>query len=258
MKKVAIVTGASSGMGKEFVKQIDEKSIGLDEIWMLARRKEAMEEMEGQTDAKLRIIPIDLADREQLKQLEELLSIEKPEVKILVNCSGYGKVGPFDTISKEDTIGMIDVNCTGLTTMTYCVLPYMTKHSYIINLASIAGVLPQPNFAIYAATKSFVLSFSRALRQEVKSRGISVSAVCPGPVKTAFFDIAEETGSPFALKKFFYVKKEHVVAQALREGFAGKEVIVYSLPMKGLRLLSKVVPHSILLRIYAKVLRGVK
>lgn len=256
--KIAIVTGASSGMGKEFVKQIDEKSIGLDEIWMLARRKEAMEELIGETEVKLRIIPIDLTDKEAMKQFEECLANEKPDVKILVNSSGYGKTGPFDMISKEDNLGMINLNCYSLTALTYMVLPYMKRHSYIINLASIAGVLPQPNFAVYAATKAYVLSFSRALRREVRSRGISVSAICPGPVKTEFFEVAEQTGKSFALKKFFYAKKEEVVEQALRETFAKHEVIIHSLPMKALRILVKIFPQSIILDIYAKMLRGCK
>lgn len=252
--KIAIVTGASSGMGKEFVQQIDKKCYGLDEIWLLARRKEAMEELQGTTEAKLRIFPIDVSDKTMLNQFDECLAIEKPDVKILVNCAGYGKTGSFDQIEQKDTVGMIEVNCIGLTAITYSVLPYMSRHSYIINLASVAGILPQPDFAVYAASKAYVLSFSRALRREVKARGISVSAVCPGPVKTEFFQIAEQTGKTFMLKKFFYAKKEKVVSQALKEAFQKKEVIVYSLSMKGLRLLVKVFPQSLILDIYAKIL----
>lgn len=252
--KIAIVTGASSGMGKEFVKQIDEKCYGLDEIWMLARRMAPMEEMKGQTHTKLRIFQVDVADQVMLTQFEECLAIEKPEVRILVNCAGFGKTGTLQKISREDNLGMIDVNCRGLTALVYGVLPYMTRHSYIINLASSAAFLPQPRFAVYAATKSYVLSFSRALRREVISRGIYVSAVCPGPVRTEFFTIAEQTGENFALKKLFYVNKERVVAQALRESFQKKEVIVYSLPMKGFRALSKAVPHQLLLDLYAKMI----
>lgn len=256
--KIAIVTGASSGMGKEFVKRIDKKCHGLDEIWLLARRKDAMEELRQHTKINLRIFPIDLTDKLMMQQFEECLAIEKPDVKILVNCSGYGKTGPFEDISKEETLGMIDVNCYALTSMTYSVIPYMTKHSYIINVASIAGFLPQPNFAVYAATKAYVVSFSRGLREELKGRKIWVSTVCPGPVDTEFFDIAEQTGETFALKKTFLAKKEKVVKHALGEAFAKKDVIVYSLPMKAMHVLVKIVPQRIILNIYAKMLRGVK
>ncbi|MBR1692314.1 MAG: SDR family NAD(P)-dependent oxidoreductase [Lachnospiraceae bacterium] len=252
--KIAIVTGASSGMGKEFVRQIDERCYGLDEIWMLARRREEMEELNGQTQAKLRIFPVDVSDKVMLGQFEECLAIEQPNVKILVNCAGYGKTGAFDHIGKEENLGMIDVNCRGLTAVTYSVLPYMTRHSYIIHLASAAAFLPQPDFAVYAATKSYVLSFSRALRREVMSRGICVSAVCPGPVKTDFFRIAEQTGETFALKKFFYAQKEKVVRQALLGAFRKKEVIVYSLPMQGFCALTKALPHRVLLDVYSKML----
>ena len=252
--KIAIVTGASSGMGKEFVTQIDKKCYGLDEIWLLARRKEAMEELQGSTEAKIRVFPIDLSDKTMLDQFEECLAIEKPDVKILVNSAGFGKTGAFDCIDKRENLGMIEVNCIGLTAITYSVLPYMSKHSYVINLASVAGILPQPDFAVYAASKAYVLSFSRALRREVRSRGISVSTVCPGPVDTEFFQIAEQTGQTFMLKKFFYAKKEKVVGQALRETFQKKEVIVYSLPMKFLRVLVKVFPQSQILDIYVKML----
>ena len=252
--KIAIVTGASSGMGKEFVTQIDQMCYGLDEIWLVARRKEAMETLQGTTEAKLRIFPVDVSNKFMMKQFEECLEIEKPNVKILVNCAGYGKTGYFDEVNKEDTLGMIDVNCIGLTSMTYSVLPYMTKHSYIINLASMAGILPQPNFAVYAASKAYVLSFSRALRREVKSRGICVSAVCPGPVETEFFQVAKQTGKTFALKKYFHANKEKVVRQALKQAFQKKEVIVYSLPMKGLWLLVKLLPQNFILDIYIKML----
>ena len=252
--KIAIVTGASSGMGKEFVTQIDKRCYGLDEIWLVARRKEQMEELQGTTEAKLRIFPVDVSNKLMMKQFEECLAIENPNVKILVNCAGFGKTGFFDQVNKEDTLGMIDVNCIGLTSMTYSVLPYMTKHSYIINLASMAGILPQPNFAVYAASKSYVLSFSRALRREVKNRGISVSAVCPGPVETEFFQVAEQSGSTFALKKYFRANKEKVVSQALKESFQKKEVIIHSLPMKGLWMLVKVLPQNFVLDVYTKML----
>jgi len=241
-------------MGKEFVSQIDRRCYGIDEIWMLARRQSEMEQLMGKTEAKLRIFPVDVSDKVALDQFAECLAIQQPNVKILVNCAGFGKTGDFEKIGKPDNLGMIDVNCMGLTAVTYSVLPYMTKHSFIINLASSAAFLPQPKFAVYAATKSFVLSFSRALRREVKNRGISVSAVCPGPVKTEFFQIAEQTGENFALKKYFYVEKENVVHQALRESFAGKEVIVYSLPMKGFAALAKAFPHKVILDLYGQLL----
>lgn len=255
--KIAIVTGASSGMGQEFVRQLDKKCLGLDEFWLVARRVEPMKELEGTIKAKLRYFPMDLT-KDDYSSLTTALEEEKPQVRILVNCAGYGKTGPFMEIEENDNIGMIQLNCMALTKVTYNVLPYIAKNSYIINLASAAAYLPQPNFAVYAATKSYVLSFSRALKREVRSKKIWVTAVCPGPVNTPFFQIAEETGSPFALKKWFMVKKENVVAQAIKDAFSKKEISTYGVSMKALHALGKLAPQGIVLDIYAKLLRGVK
>ena len=192
--KAAIITGASSGMGREFVKLIDRKLTCIDEVWVIARRKERLEQLKERIEIPLVLMEMDLTDKEQRLRLREILKEKQPQVKMLVNCSGYGKIGLYEDIPEEDISGMIELNCLALTSVTYEVLPYMTKKSRIINLASSAAFLPQPKFAVYAATKSYVLSFSRALHEEVKKNGIFVTAVCPGPVRTEFFDIAQMTG----------------------------------------------------------------
>ena len=192
---IAIITGASSGMGKEFARQLTEKVLGLDEVWLIARRSERLASLAKELPVEVRTFSMDLTDDTDYKPLTELLEKEQPKVRVMINCAGYGKTGPFETIPEADTLGMIDLNCRALTKMTYLVLPYMPKRSYLIQFASIAGILPQPNFAVYAASKAYVLSLTRALREELRSRQISVTAICPGPVDTAFFSIAEETGS---------------------------------------------------------------
>lgn len=255
--KIAVITGASSGMGQEFAKQIDKKCLGLDEIWLIARRKNLMEELANELTVPVRIIDMDLADDPSYANLIHMLEKEKPQVRVAVNCAGFGKTGPFTDISLEDNLGMIDLNCRALTKMTYLLLPYMPKRSYLIQVASVAGILPQPNFAVYAASKAYVLSLSRGLREELRPKGISVTAVCPGPVATDFFAIAEETGSAFALKKYFMAKKEKVVALALKDAFGKKDVSVFGFSMKALRLLVKIIPQKLILYIYAKLCRNV-
>ena len=160
------------------------------------------------------LMEMDLTDKEQRLRLREILKEKQPQVKMLVNCSGYGKIGLYEDIPEEDISGMIELNCLALTSVTYEVLPYMTKKSRIINLASSAAFLPQPKFAVYAATKSYVLSFSRALHEEVKKNGIFVTAVCPGPVRTEFFDIAQMTGEVAFYKKIMMANPAKVVEQA--------------------------------------------
>lgn len=246
--KAAIITGASSGMGREFVKLIDRKLTCIDEVWVIARRKERLEQLKERTELPLVLMEMDLTDKKQRLRLREILKEKQPQVKMLVNCAGYGKIGLYEDIPEEDISGMIELNCLALTSVTYEVLPYMTKKSRIINLASSAAFLPQPKFAVYAATKSYVLSFSRALHEEVKKNGIFITAVCPGPVRTEFFDIAQMTGEVAFYKKIMMANPTKVVEQALRDSLKGKTVSVYGGMMKAFRILCKVLPHEWLMK----------
>ncbi|MEF9954267.1 MAG: SDR family NAD(P)-dependent oxidoreductase [Clostridium sp.] len=247
--KIAIVTGASSGMGRETAIQLADHFGGLNEIWLVARRMNRLDELETQLPVPVRKFDIDLTDSQQLKRLEEALIEVKPNVKVLVNASGYGKIGKVGSISLEEEVGMPDLNCTALCAVTHMVLPYMSKNSRIIQYASSAAFLPQPGFAIYAATKAFVLSYSRALGAELRGRGICVTAVCPGPVKTEFFDIAETTGTVPLYKRLTMADPVKVVRLALRDSMMGKSVSIYGFLMKAFQLLCKILPHSIILKL---------
>ena len=247
--KIAIVTGASSGMGKEMIIQIADRFGGLDEIWAIARREDRLKHLKRQLPVPLRIFPLDLTEEESLNALRRELKEKKPDVKILVNSAGYGKIVNVGDLSLADETGMVRLNCEALCAVTHLVLPYLSDHSRIIQFASSAGFLPQPKFAIYAATKSFVLSYSRALNVELKPRDISVTAVCPGPVKTEFFDIAETTGHVPLYKKLTMADPKKVVRLALRDSMMGKSVSVYGPLMKAFSLLCKILPHDILFKI---------
>lgn len=251
--KIAIVTGASSGMGKEAIIQIADRFGGMDEIWAIARREERLTLLRRQLPVPLRIFPLDLTQEDSLEVLQEALEEKQPNVKILVNSAGYGKIGNVGEVSLAEETGMVRLNCETLCAVTHLVLPYLSDHSRIIQFASAASFLPQPGFAIYAATKSFVLSYSRALNAELKSRDISVTAVCPGPVKTEFFDIAETTGNVPLYKKLTMAAPEKVVRLALRDSMMGKSVSVYGPLMKAFFLLCKIMPHDILLKIMARM-----
>lgn len=246
--KIAIITGASSGMGKEFAIQIAARFIKLDEIWIVARRKELLEQTKLMILGKcVRCFPIDLTCGEDMEEFRKTLMREKPNVKILVNAAGYGKIGSFEKISEEDQIGMVDLNCTALTKMTKMVLPYMQKNGRIINFASAAAFSPQPDFAVYAASKAYVLSFSRALREELRIRKINVTAVCPGPVETEFFVIA---GNKEKFDKIKRAEPRKVVKQALDDAVALKSVSVYGAPMKAARLGSKLAPTDFIVKLF--------
>ncbi|NLZ81803.1 MAG: SDR family NAD(P)-dependent oxidoreductase, partial [Clostridiales bacterium] len=237
-------------LGKEFVKEISNKYHTLDEIWVIARREERLIALQNEITTKLVPIEMDLSDIDELDRFRLRLKEKKPKVLFLVNCAGYGKIGNFLEVPYEDEIGMVQLNCLSLTAATYAVLPYMVKNSRIIQLSSSAAFLPQPRFAVYAATKSYVLSFSRALGRELKSKSISVTAVCPGPVKTEFFDIAEETGKISLYKKLVMADANKVVKKALKDSALGKSMSVYGANMKGLHLLSKILPHELVLKFF--------
>lgn len=251
--KIAIVTGASSGMGREALIQLADRFGGLDEIWAVARRKERLDELAGQVPVKLRIYDLDLQEREDWDVLLEDLERERPNVKFLVNAAGYGKIGRVGSLDRRDETGMVHLNCEALCAVTHMVLPYLSDHSRILNFASAAAFLPQPEFAVYAATKSFVLSYSRALDVELKPRDIRVTAVCPGPVKTEFFDIAETTGVVPLYKKLVMANPKKVVRLAIRDCMMGKCVSVYGPVMKAFWLLCKALPHSVLLKIMERM-----
>lgn len=246
--KIAIVTGASSGMGRETAIQLADRFGGMSEIWLVARRMDRLKDLADVLPVPSRCFSLDLTKQEDLKELQEALAACKPEVKILVNASGYGKIGRVGTVPLEEETGMPRLNCEALCAVTHLALPYMAKNGRIIQFASSAAFLPQPGFAIYAATKAFVLSYSRALNEELKDRGIRVTAVCPGPVKTEFFSIAETTGKIPLYKRLTMADPIKVVRLAIRDSIIGKSVSVYGLTMKAFFLLSKIVPHSLILK----------
>lgn len=250
MKRVAIVTGASSGMGREFVLNIDRTFKNVDEIWLIARRRDLLEELRANINKPCIIINEDITDTGFNARFAKMLKQEKAGVKILVNCAGYGIMGPVGDAAHDVSVGMINTNCMGLTSVTHVVLPYMTKKSRIINLASSAAFLPQPQFAIYAASKSYVLSFSRALNCELKDREIFVTAVCPGPVATDFFTIAEGEHKRVWFKDLFMVNAKDVVDKAIKDSIDRREISIYGLPMKLFYVFTKIVPHGIIFRFY--------
>ena len=246
---IILITGASSGIGVDFALQLDNVFKNIDEIWLVARRKKEMLEVAQHLEHTTRVLDMDVTDDEQIKRLEKLLSDEKPMIRMLVNGAGYGIMGDFSASNIKDALGMIDVNCKALTQITHLCIPYMRQNSRIIQLASSAAFLPQPNFAVYAATKSYVYSFSRALNQELRRRKIYVTAVCPGPVDTPFFDIAEKTGSTLAVKKLTLVRADQVVEKAIADSYHKRERSVYSAWIQSFEVLAKVLPHRVLLEV---------
>lgn len=246
--KIAVVTGASSGLGREFARQISARYSKFDEIWLIARRTERLEEVADEIKLTSRVISLDLSSKDELMALKELLEENAPDIKLLVNCAGYGKSGSFDEFGYDEQLGMIDINCRALTAVTKLCLPYISSNSRIIELASAAAFMPQPDFAVYAATKSYVLSFSKAINKELKPKKITVTAVCPGPVDTEFFDIAGKNVK--LLKRMVMAKPENVVEQAIKDAALGNELSIYGRTMKLAHVAGRFLPHRLLMKFF--------
>ena len=249
--KVAIVTGASSGMGRE-IARILSRQPDVEKMIFIARREDRLRDLAAEVMYRVetKILAVDLSDPQAIAELKKALTAYDTRVTWLVNAAGFGRIGHFSELSTEDQMGMVDVNCRALTAVTRIVLPYMHRDAHIVNLASAAGFLPQPRFAVYAASKSYVLSFSRAIGKELAPRGIAVTAVCPGPVDTEFFRRAEKTGKAKSYKKLLMADCEKISRGIIRAAQKGKSVYVPTLTMKAFRIASKL-PHGLLLRFFS-------
>ncbi|MBR4991443.1 MAG: SDR family NAD(P)-dependent oxidoreductase [Clostridia bacterium] len=247
----AIITGASSGMGREFVKMTAQRG-DIDEIWVIARREDKLRELESQVKVPLHILPLDLLKSESFVRLQDELEARKPNVTFLVNASGFGRFGRNDQIPLQDDLDMIDLNCKAMVNVTKRVLPFMPKGGRIIQVDSLSSFQPVPYLSIYGATKAFVLSYSRSLNVELKDRGVQVMAFCPGWVKTPFFDGAEaySTDAVTYFNKMFTA--EEVVRVAMKDSAKGKDVCVPGLSVKLQVLGTKLLPHKLVMAIWMK------
>lgn len=246
---VAVITGASSGMGREFALQFAQQKKQISTYILVARRKKRLEALQKILEAdnkQVILINEDITGDTGIEMLNKQLSEISQKVEVLVNAAGFGMMGQFQNISMHDQSDMILLNCVALTKVIHTVLPYMAKNAKIINIASSAAFLPQKEFAVYAASKSYVLSLSKALHLELKREAITVTAVCPGPVDTEFFDRAEKYQKMKPYKRHFLAPCRKVVQQAIRDSYKGKTMSVYGFSMRCLYLAAKILPERIL------------
>ena len=203
----------------------------------------------------MKIFPYDLTKKESLSQYKETLRKENPKILFLVNAAGFGKLGEACSLSSEEQLNMIDLNIKALTAFTLYSLPYMRRKSRIIQFASAAAFLPQREFSVYAATKAYVYSFSLSLREELKHKEIGVTAVCPGPVDTAFFSVAGNESKLKAIKSLFMANPKKVAKTALMDSVLNRPLSIYGFPMKVFYILSQIIPDEFLLLLLRKLYR---
>ena len=250
--KTAIITGASSGIGKEFVKQISQTG-EFDRIWVIARSKDKLLELEYNFGESIVPIALDLTNENDFEKFAEILKKEKPNIKLLVNNAGFGKFGSHSQIPISESANMIDLNCKAVVMMSEICLPYMSAGAKIIQVASIAAFQPLPYINVYGATKSFVLNYAIGLDKELKDKNIRVFALCPGWTKTNFFDVAKT--NPNDVKTFgVWFTANQIVEYALKKIAKSKKVIlVPSLYNKVQCTLTKFVSRNMAANIWLKI-----
>lgn len=246
-KRIAIVTGASSGIGREFARLLQNNC---DEIWLVARRKDRLEELAKEL-GNAQVLDLDLTYSSCILKLIQKLQDESPMITHLINNAGFGLSGKFVSLSIDRQLQMIDLNIRALTELCYRCLPYLSEGSQIINVASSAAFVPLPNYAVYAASKSYVHSFSLALSTELKERKISVTSVCPGPVETEFFDVAAKGQRPSAA---LAAEPHQVAAHALKKSAAGDELAIYGMSLRVGLGLSRLLPSKWVRKISTSVM----
>ena len=252
---IAIITGASSGIGREFAKQIKEK-LSVDEFWFIARRADRMEALREELSVKAKIISADLTEKSGINAVREALESEKPKVKYLINAAGFGKFGSFDELDESYIEKMIDLNSKALVLITHMTIPYMERGGRIVELGSGSCFTPLPYFNVYSSSKTFVLHYTKSLNYEIKKYGIRATCFCPGWVETDFLEKATDNPTvtmPKAMKPL--LKTERVVAKCIRSMVKGKAMCVTNWYTKMQHVLFKLLPDAILSKIWLGMLR---
>ena len=249
MAKVAIVTGATGGIGKVFIDRIS-KMDDIDEIWAVGRNEEKLNALK-ETVSKVRPVIMDLSSG-KCDLLTDMLQQEKPDVRILVNNAGTGYFGTFDKMDPEEIRKLCNINCTAPAVLMSAVLPYMTKGARVINISSASSFQPNPYLAMYSSSKVFLKNLSRSVWYELKSRGITVTSVCPGWVDTEMIS-GERNGRKINFVGM--IKPEKVVDKALSDSAKGKDMSVPGLFAKYFRFYSKVTPTKLVMGQWAAIVK---
>lgn len=248
MAKIAIVTGASGGIGSIFIQKISELE-DIEEIWAVGRNPQKLEDLKT-ISSKIVPVVMDLSLAE-CETLSDMLKDKKPDVRILVNNAGTGYMGSFDKMPSEQVIQICNINCTAPAAIMSEILPYMKKGARILNISSASSFQPNPYLAMYSASKVFLKNLSRAVNNELKGRGITVTSVCPGWVDTGMLP-KEKNGRK--IKYTGMINPEKVVTKALKDSAKGKDMSVPGLFAKYFRVYSKITPTGIVMRQWAAVI----
>lgn len=248
----ALITGASAGIGREFARQLAPRASALT---LVARRLDRLEQIRDELTAQnpglnVKVHAADLSKQDDVSGLGDWLERERISIDFLINNAGLGDRGAFATSEPTRVSDMLSVNIVALTLLTRRLLPQMiaAKRGAILNVSSCASFMPMPGFAVYAATKAYVTSFSEALRTELRGTGVTVTALCPGPVHTEFDRIAQrpEEAKQRPAPEFTYVATEEVGRAGLEAVEAARPIVIPGAVMKLAMFIVRLTPMPLL------------
>ena len=247
--KTAIITGASSGLGREFALQLKANFPDVEQVWLIARRKPLLDKLALGLDVPAVSVPLDLTGDADLGALARKLSEEAPDVTVLVNCAGCGYLGNVAETDPDLLSRMTDLNIRAMTLVTRAVLPYMREGAKIVNISSIASFCPNARMTVYSSTKAYVSSFSLGLREELRARKIAVTAVCSGPMDTEFLEIGGIAGNSKMFKTLPYCDPKKVAAGSYAAVKADRAFYTPRVFFKLYRFLAKLLPSTIVVKL---------
>jgi hypothetical protein len=248
--KTAIVTGASSGLGREFVRQLKAVFPEVECCWLIARRADRLEAAAADLPGvQVERMSMDLCDTMSFMVLQEKLTAERPEVVLLVNNAGCGYLGNLGEVDTASQTRMIDLNLRAMTAVTNMTVPYIIPGGAVLNVSSIASFCPNPRMTVYSASKAYVSAFTVGLAEELKPRGVTATAVCPGPMRTEFLDVAHISGRSRTFETLPYCDQVQVAGGALRAAKAGRTIYTPKLFYKFYRFVAKVTPVKLMVKL---------
>lgn len=249
-KKIAIITGATGGLGHAFIKELIQQS--LDEIWAFGRNTERLDALVHEFGNQILPICKDFTNRHDLASIENLLEEQQPQIQYLINNAGIAKMNASKALTIPEIESMIDLNCkVPVILINYC-LPYMTRGSKILNICSAAAFQPVPYLNLYASTKAFERSYARALHMELKPLGISVTAVCPSWINT---DLLTKEINGKKVRFPGIVSPKRVAEQAIKDANKGKDMSVCSLYVKCQHVNVKLMPQRWTMKIWMRSIK---
>ena len=245
--QIAIITGASSGLGKVFFEKIVERYPQLDEYWVIARSENKLKELaEQHPQLNVRVLPLDLSDTKSFQKLDEVLKEQNPDIRVLINNAGYDKPGLFREMSHKDIISLINLNAMGTTMISRCCLPYMHEGSYQIITGSIGSFAPLPWRAVYSASKAYVRFFARALHEEERKCGVNIMLLSPGKMDTAMFHQNSTDSGNMSIQP--YLDLDKVTVKAMEKAERGCATYTPMVFYKMYRVLAKIVPSALMVK----------